>query len=352
MKPLIPNRAEAMAKREVALSKGYAKFLADLKDRIRAAQHQALQAVNKELVGLYWDIGKMIVARQKRHPWGNAVVGKIACDLQKEFHGLQGFSSSGLWRMRNFYLEYHQNTKLARMVREIGWSHNLVILEKCKNPLEREFYIRMTRRMGWARNILTHQIENKTYEKTLSGQTNFDQALPEKIKNRAQLAVKDEYVFDFLGLKEEHNELELEKALTSNISRFLREMGGVFAFVGDQYRLEVDGQEFFIDILLYHRRLKCLVAVELKIGEFKPEYAGKMQFYLSALDDTVKENNENPSIGIILCKSKRRMIVEYTLRQSKKPIGVGQYKLVTEVPRSLRKELPSPGQIRMLLKEV
>lgn len=330
---------------------GYASLLQDVKQRIRLAQYEALKVVNKKLISLYWDIGKMIVSRQKREIWGKSVVEKLAKDLQIEFPGMQGFSSQNLWRMRQFYLAYESNVKLSPLVREIGWSHNVIILMNCKDNLEREFYIRMTKRMGWSKNVLIHQIENKTYEKTLINQTNFNKALPEKIKSQAKLAVKDEYTFDFLELSEEHSEMELERALISKVNRFLVEMGGAFAFMGNQFRLEIEGDEFFIDILLYHRRLKCLVAIELKVGKFLPEYVGKMQFYLAALDNTVKEKDENPSIGIILCKDKKRTIVEYALKESKKPIAVAQYRITTHLPKNLQKELPAPEQIRKLLDE-
>ena len=326
----------------------YSDFVQDIKSRIREAQYKALRAVNQELIGLYWDIGRMIVERQKRDGWGRSVIERLAQDLQKEFSGMRGFSVSGLWRMRTFYLDYNGNEKLAPLVREIGWTHNVIIMERCKDELEREFYIRMTSRMGWTKNVLIHQIENKTYEKTVTNQTNFDKALPAPLKEQAKLAVKDEYTFDFLELSEDHKEMELERALIAKINRFLIEMGGSFAFLGNQFRLEVEDKEYFIDILLYHRRLKCLVAVELKVGEFKPEYAGKMQFYLSALDDLVKQKDENPSIGIILCKEKKRTIVEYALRDTRKPIGIAAYKLVTTIPQNLKKELPSPEQIRKL----
>jgi len=228
-------------------------------------------------------------------------MGKVHCienlskDLQLEFPGMQGFSERNIWYMRNIFVEYENKTNLQPLVAEIGWTHNIVIMERCKDDLEREFYIKMTRKFGWTKNVLIHQIENQSYEKTLLGQTNFDKALPEKIKNQAKLAVKDEYTFDFLELGEEHSEMELERALISKVNRFLVEMGGAFAFMGNQFRLEIDGDEFFIDILLYHRRLKCLVAVELKVGKFLPEYVGKMQFYLAALDSKIREKSENPS---------------------------------------------------------
>lgn len=331
----------------------YVGFLKEVKERIRSAQYEALKSVNKEIITLYWDLGKMIVERQKRHNWGDSIVKNLAQDLQLEFPGVAGYSADNLWRMRKFYMHFKDNAKLAPLVQEISWTKIIVIMEKCKDDLEREFYIRMTRRMGWSKNVLIHQIDNKTYEKTLLNQTNFNKTLPEKIKNQAKLAVKDEYTFDFLELGDEHSEIELERAIMNKVNRFLIEMGGAFTFVGNQFRLEIDGREFFIDVLLYHRRLKCLVAIEeLKTGDFKPEYAGKMQFYLAALDSTVKDKNENPSIGIILCRDKSRTIVEYALRESKKPIGVAKYQNVSILPQNLRKELPTPEQIAKLMDEI
>jgi predicted nuclease of restriction endonuclease-like (RecB) superfamily len=329
----------------------YGRLLAEIKDRVRTAQYEALRAVNKELVAMYWDIGRMIVERQAGATWGKSVVQQLASDLQLEFPGVGGFSASNLWRMKSFYEDYALSEKLAPLVREIGWSHNLVILERCADPLQREFYIRMTRKFGWSKNVLVHQIENQSYEKTLQNQTNFDQALTPALRAQAQLAVRDEYLFDFLELGEAHSERELERALIGRIEHFLRAMGGLFAFVGSQFRLEVDDRDFFIDLLLFHRRLHCLVAVELKVGEFEPEFVGKMQFYLAALDERVRMDGENPSIGIILCKEKRRTIVEYALRESGKPIGVATYRMVKRLPASLQGQLPTPQQIATLLED-
>ena len=267
----------------ISYQKDYAALLLEVKNRIRSAQYDALKAINKELINLYWDIGKMIVERQEKEGWGKSVVEHLSADLQKEFAGMMGFSVSGLWRMRSFYQAYCQNEKLAPLVREIGWSHNIIIFEKCESDLEREFYIRMTKKYGWTKNVLVLKIEGKTYENTLVNQTNFDKTVPEAIKNQAKLAVKDEYTFGFLELVEEHNEREFEKAILSRMDKFLREMGGSLAFVGSQYKLEVGNKDFFIDILLYHRHLKSLIALELKIGAFMPEYVGKMQFYLAVL---------------------------------------------------------------------
>ncbi len=330
----------------------YSALLSEVKQRIRSAQYEALKTVNKELISLYWDIGRMIVERQKGKTWGKAVVERLAKDLQAEFLGMSGFSAQNLWYMRQLYSTYRENAKLQRLVGEIGWSHNLIIFSKCKDDLQREFYIRMTRKMGWTKNVLIHQIENQSYEKTLLNQTNFAQTLPEEIRQRARLAVKDEYTFDFLELGDEHSERQLEHAILAKVEPFLREMGGMFSFIGSQHRLEVGDKEYFIDLLLYHRRLKCLVALELKVGEFIPEYVGKMQFYLAVLDEQVRTEEENPSIGIILCKSKDKTIVEYALRESSKPIGVAAYRVVSKLPRELRGQLPSPEQVAKLLEGI
>ncbi|MHC5860365.1 PDDEXK nuclease domain-containing protein [Nostoc sp.] len=324
----------------------------ELKQRIRSAQYEALKAVNREMINLYWDIGQIIVTQQQGASWGKSVVEQLAKDLQAEFPGISGFSAANLWRMRLFYESYVNNEKLAPLVREIGWSHNLVIVEKCKDDLEREFYIRMTRKFGWTKNVLIHQIENQTYQKTLLNQTNFDKTVPAEIRNQLKLAVKDEYTFDFLELADEHSERQLEQAILARVEPFLQEMGGRFTFVGSQYRLEVGDKEFFLDLLLYHRQLKCLVAIELKTGEFLPEYVGKMQFYLAALDDLSRFPDENLSIGIILCKSKDKTIVEYALRESNKPIGIATYKLFSMLPQELKNQLPAPEQVAKLLEGV
>jgi predicted nuclease of restriction endonuclease-like (RecB) superfamily len=225
-------------------------------------------------------------------------------------------------------------------------------MSKCKDPLEREFYLRMTRKFGWSKNVLIHQIANQSYEKSLLGQTNFDQALTPGLRAQAKLAVKDEYTFDFLELGEKHSERELERALIARIEDFLRAMGGMFAFMGSQYRLEIDGEDFFIDLLLFHRRLRCLVAIELKIGKFRPEFVGKMQFYLTALDRQVRQEDENPSIGIILCKEKSRTIVEYALHDARKPIGVATYEITRTLPKELKGQLPQPEEIAALLEGI
>lgn len=337
---------------KIKTTQQYTEFLKEIKDHIREAQNSALKTVNKQLISLYWAIGKRIVEKQKNEKWGNSVIEELAHDLQNSFPGIKGFSARNLWKMRDLYVSYSDNEKLPALLAEISWTNNITILEKCHDPLEREFYIRMTRKYGWSSRILLNHIENQTYEKTLLGQTNFDTTLPAEMKDKTRLVVKDEYTFDFLELGDDFSERQLENALVARVDDFLKEMGGIFAFVGRQYRLEIDDKEYFIDILLYHRSLKCLVAIELKINEFIPEYVGKMQFYLSALDDREKMKGENPSIGIILCKTKSKMTVEYALKDSHKPIGVAAYTVVKKLPKELKDQLPTAEQIAKLLGDI
>ncbi len=331
------------------INEDYKNFIGEIKNKIRNSQYEAMRAVNKTLISLYWGIGQEIYNQQQEKGWGKSIVELLAKELKKEFPDVQGFSASNLWRMRNFYLTYKDIENLAPLVREISWTKNIAIVEKCKDLLEREFYIKMTKKYGWTKDVLINHIENKTYEKYLLNQTNFDKALPEKYINQAKLAVKDEYMFDFLELSEEHSEKELERALVDNIKGFLEEMGGNFAFMGSQYHLNVGGDDFYIDLLLYHRSLKSLIAIELKIGEFKPEFVGQLQFYLTALDKQVKMEHENPSIGIIICKSKNRTVVEYALSDSDKPIGVSTYQIRDTLPEQMKNLLPSPEEIKKRL---
>ncbi len=319
----------------------YQQFVAEVKERIRQAQYQALKAVNKEQIRLYWELGRLIVERQQAHGWGKSIVENLARELQIEFVGVGGMSSANLWRMRAFYVTYHANEKLAPLVREIGWSHNIAIMEKCKDDQERFFYIQQTRRNGWSKNVLIHQIEHQCYQKTLLSQQNFSETLPETSRGPATVALKDEYTFDFLNLPGAYSEHQLEQAILANIRRFLIEMGGDFTFLGNQYTVELDGAAHRVDLLLYHRELRALVALELKIDEFKPEYAGKMNFYLSLLNHQVRKAHENPSIGIIICKSKSRTTVEFALQDVNKPIGVATYTLSPDLPDALSRFFPS-----------
>jgi predicted nuclease of restriction endonuclease-like (RecB) superfamily len=328
----------------------YTAFVREIKELVYRRQYEALRQVNSELIGLYWDIGERIVTRQREMGWGKSVVDVLARELQVEFPDVQGFSSRNLWRMRGFYLEYEAQAILPPMVAEISWTKNILILEKCKDPQERKFYIRMTKRFGWSKDVLINHIENRSYEKYLLNQTNFDLTVPEKYRLQAKLAVKDDYNFDFIEMGVQHNEAELEAGLVNNIRAFLTEMGGDYAFIGNQYRLEVDGEDYFIDLLLFHRRLRSLIAIELKAGDFKPEYTGKVLFYLTALDETLKLADENPSIGIIICKSKKRTTVEYALKRANAPIGIATYDYYNALPEDLKLLLPSPEEITESLK--
>ena len=319
-------------------------FIADIIEKIRTAQYRAFKAVNVELINLYWELGKSISEKQSAG-WGRVIVPKLSIELQKEFPGMNGVSVGNLWLMSQFYTEYQSDINLVPLVREISWSKHVVILKKCKNTQERQFYILATKKFGWTKDVLIHQVENKTYEKYLLNQTNFDAALPEKIRKQAYLAVKDNYTFDFLNLTDQHPESELEQGLIQNIRQFLLEMGTDFTFVGNQYKLWVNDKEFQVDLLLFHRKLQSLVAIDLKIGEFEPEHKGKMEFYLTLLNDKVKLPHENPAIGIIICKSKDRTIVEYSLKTSNLPIGVSTYNTTHQLPAEYKALLPSAEDI-------
>ncbi|MEO6286174.1 MAG: PDDEXK nuclease domain-containing protein [Dyadobacter sp.] len=319
-------------------------FITDIKEKIRKAQYEALTAVNTRLISLYWEIGKSIAERQLES-WGKSIVPTLSKELQAEFPGTGGFSTTNIWYMVQFYTDYQSNINLQPLVGEIGWSKHIVILSKCKNSQERQFYILSTKKFGWTKNVLIHQIENKTFEKYLLNQTNFDQVLPETLSRQAMLAIKDSYTFDFLNLANEHSENELELELVKNIRKFLLEMGSDYTFVGNQYRIQVNDRDYWVDLLLYHRKLQCLIAIDLKIGEFEPEHKGKLEFYLAVLNDKVKLPHENESIGIIICKNKDRTIVEYSLKNGTLPIGVSTYNTTNLLPHKFKQLLPSPEEI-------
>ena len=331
-----------MRKNEIV---GYEPLLNDIKEMIQNKQYQTLKVLNSETIKLYWEIGKEICIQQEIKGWGKSIVQVLSEELQKEFPGSKGYSAANLWRMRNFYLTYRDSKKLAPLVREISWSNNIIIMEKCKDDLQCEFYIQMTKRYGWTKRILANFIEAQTYEKYLLNQTNFDLTLPDEQRAQAKLAVKDEYTFDFAELSPEYLEHELEMQLVNNIREFLIEMGGDYTFVGNQYHLMAGNRDLYIDLVLFHRRLRSLIAIELKIGEFEAEYAGKMQLYLTALDEQVKLPTENSSIGIIICKSKDKTYVEYALKNISAPIGVATYQLRNTLPEEMKAMLPEPEEI-------
>lgn len=331
----------------------YAQLLDDLKRRIQAARTQAALAVNRELIALYWDMGRMIVERQQQHGWGDAIIDRLSRDLRRAFPDNTGFSRANLFRMRAFYLAYKDADEfVAQLARQIPWWHNVVIMEKVKDRRAREYYLRACAENGWSRNVLVHQIDTDAYARHALAKktTTFPQTLPAPLGEQAVEMLKDPYVLDFIGLEETAKETQIEKALIARLRDFLLELGTGFAYLGSQYRIEVGGDEFFVDLLFFHRGLRCLVAIELKAGDFKPEYAGKMNFYLNALDDFVRLPDENPSIGIILCRSKNRVIAEYALRGLAKPMSVTEYRLTRQLPKELQKQLPSVRELEQQLK--
>ena len=333
---------------EFSRAAAYAEFLDKIKSRIRDARITAARVVIRELVALYWTIGKEIVERQEKLGWGNAVVERLARDLMGEFPGTKGFSTQNLRYMRQFVMEYREDAILQRLAGEIPWFSNVTIFSKVKERDAREYYLRATAEMGWSRNVLLHQIKAGAYERQRLDpkQHNFETALPAHLAEQAGEVMKDVYMLDFLGIAKPIVERELENRMVAAIKDVLLELGYGFSFLGNQYRVSVGHREYFIDLLFYHRRLKCLVAVELKAGPFQPEHAGKMNFYLNLLDDYVRMKDEKPSIGIILCADRDRFEVEYALRGIKKPVGVAEYSLTHELPTSMAGKLPDAKRLR------
>ena len=329
---------------------GYAALLEALKARIRAAQVKAALSVNRELVQLYWDIGRQIVERQKAEGWGKAVVERLGADLQREFPGVASVSSRNLWHARAFYLAYAaEGRELKQAVSEIPWGHNIVLLQKVKDPAQRLWYARQTTANGWSRSMLVHWIESGLYARQGKAVTNFPATLPPPQSDLATEILKDPYNFDFLTLRTDAAERQLHQGLLDHIRKFLLELGAGFAFVGSEYHLAVADQDYYIDLLFYHLRLHCYVVIELKVEAFKPEFAGKMSFYLSALDDRLRDApTDGPSIGLILCKEHNRIVVEYALRDMRRPMGVAGYEVRTtrRLPQRLQGDLPTPAELR------
>ena len=332
---------------DIANNKDYSKFLADIKSAIQIRHTKAVYAVNREQMALYQSIGELIVQKQDQFGWGKSIVEQLSTDLTKLFPTATGYSVQNLWYMRQFYLEYRDFPNLQQLVGEIPWGHNLLIMSKLKNADERQFYIKATIDMKWSRNVLLNQIKANTYQRQAiaTKQHNFNETLPAHVAEQADEAIKDSYMLDFLGIREPMLERDLEQKMVTQIRNVLLELGYGFSFIGNQYRIEANGKEYFIDLLFYHRRLKCLVAIELKTGAFKPEYAGKMNFYLNLLDDTVREADENPSIGIILCADRDHFEVEYALKGTTRPMGVAEYILTKELPSDLQGRLPNPKEM-------
>lgn len=326
---------------------GYDAFLKQLKERIRSAQVGAALAVNRELVLLYWQNGRDILARQKEKGWGAKVIDRIADDLRKAFPGVEGFSPRNLKYMRAFAQAWPDEEVVQQLAAQIPWFHNCVLIDKVKDRSEREWYIRATVEHGWSRAMLVTWIESDLYKRKGKAVTNFERTLPAPQSDLARETLKDPYSFDFLTLRDEAVEAELEGGLVAHIRKFLLELGAGFAFVGQQVHLEVGGDDFYIDLLFYHLKLRCYVVIDLKMTAFKPEYAGKMNFYLSAVDDLLRHPDDKPTIGIVLCKSKNKVVAEYALRDISKPVGVSSFltKLVESLPATLKGSLPSPKEL-------
>lgn len=324
---------------------GYADWLADLKDRIHSAQQRASLAVNRELVLLYWQIGRDILARQAAQGWGAKVIDRLAHDLRSAFPDMQGFSPRNLKYMRAFAEAWPDEAFVQQAVARLPWGHNLVLLDKLPGPQTRQWYATKAAEHHWSRNILVMQIETRLLERSGTAATNFELTLPAPQSDLARESLKDPYKFDFLGLPDEAQERAVEGALVQHVTEFLLELGAGFAFVGRQVLLDVAGDEFFIDLLFYHLKLRCYVVIELKAGKFKPEHLGQLGFYLTAMDRQVKGEHDNPTIGLLLCKSKNKVVAEYALGDKTQPMGIAEYKLLESLPAELQTSLPSIEQI-------
>lgn len=338
-------------KTEVSIA-DYTKFITSLKTKIHLAQIRGAIAVNKELIKLYWEIGKDIVEKQEREGWGSHVMERVAKDLQKEFPGVEGFSRRNMFRMKAFYHAYEKVPQAVAQLDDlpvfsIPWGHNALILEKVKDTAERLWYASKTIEHGWSRSMLTIWIENDLNHREGKAITNFKAALPAPQSDLAQQSLKDPYIFDFLSLHKDHLEKELEEGLVNHIQKFLIELGQGFAFVGQQYPIKAGEKDLYIDLLFYHLKLRCYIVVELKAGEFDSRDAGQMSAYLSAVDDQLKHGNDKPSIGIILCKTKDNVFAEYVLRNFNRPIGVAEFevKLVEKLPKEFKSSLPTVEEI-------
>ncbi|MBI5595794.1 MAG: DUF1016 domain-containing protein [Elusimicrobia bacterium] len=333
------------------LPAGYRQVLEGIKERIRTARVKAALASNRELISLYWDIGRTIVERQRAQGWGKSVVERLAGDLQAEFPGVSGFSRQNIWYMRAFYLAWRdRGPNLPQLVGEIPWGHNRVLLDRVKDVERRSWYARQALEYGWGRAVLEHQIDSGLYERQGKAVTNFKATLPPLQSDLAEQALKDPYTFDFLTLAGDAREKEVERGLVDHVRKFLLELGAGFAFVGQQVHLEVGGDDFYIDLLFYNLKLRCFVVIELKNGPFKPEYAGKMSFYLSAVDDLMRHEEDRPSVGLVLCRSKNKLVAEYALRDMRKPIGVSAFRLTRDLPAGLGAALPSVAELERELR--
>jgi predicted nuclease of restriction endonuclease-like (RecB) superfamily len=337
----------------------YKDWLSKLKTQIRTVQLKTAITVNSTLILFYWELGKMITEKQSQTKWGDKLIDQLAKDLKTEFPEIKGLSRSNLFYTRQFYLFYQQETTLQggfliiqQLVGQIPWGHNILIFTKSKHTEEARFYLQQTIENQWSRERLALQLKSGLYERQGKAITNFSHTLPSPLSELAQETLKDPYVFDFLTLSEPYHEKDIEKQLITHITKFLLELGKGFAFIGQQYHLEIAANDYYIDLLFYHIKLKCYVVIELKNTRFIPEYAGKLNFYLSAIDSLLKQPDDKPTIGILLCRDKNNIEVEFSLRDINKPMGVSEFQLTEILPDNLKSNLPTIEEIENQLKNI
>lgn len=333
----------------IPLPDNYIPWLNDLKSRIHTAQQRATLAVNRELILLYWHVGRDIAIRQAEQGWGAKVIDRLAQDLRAAFPEMKGFSRANLMYMRAFSQAWSEAEIVQQPVGQLPWGHNLVLLTKLKDRAQRLAYAQRAIEHGWSRNMLNIHIEQRLLEREGQATTNFSQRLPSPQSDLARESLKDPYRLDFLGLGKEATERDIESALVQHITQFLLELGAGFAFVGRQVPLEVGGDDFFIDLLFYHLKLRCYVVIEIKVGKFKPEHLGQLSFYMTAIDAQVKAEQDTSTIGLLLCKSKNKVVAEYALRENSRPMGISEYQLIDSLPQNLQTSLPSIEELERTL---
>lgn len=327
----------------------YKDWLAGIKNRIRSAQLKAAVKVNSEMLLFYWELGADIVVKQAKAKWGEGFLVQLSKDLMSEFPDMKGFSLSNIKYIKQWHLFYSSNRSISQQlvgqITQIPWGHNIAIISKCKNIKEALFYVQNTLEHSWSRNVLVHQIESGLYKREGKSLTNFKLTLPKPQSDLAQQTLKNPYVFDFLSMRKDYDERDLETALVSHVTQFLLELGAGFSFIGRQVPIQVSTKEFFIDLLFYHTRLHCYVVVELKTGDFEPANAGQLNFYIKAVDSQLRKDGDKPTIGLLLCKSREKLVAEYALSDIHKPIGVSEYKLTHKLPKNLKSSLPTIAEI-------
>ena len=343
-------RKKVKMENEIDISR-YKEIFENIRQEILKSQYKAMQAVNTEMIYMYWNIGKIILDNTE---WGNKFIDNLSIDLKREFPDIQGFSSRNLRNMRNFYKEYPDMEILQTLSAKLPWSHNVLLISKVKDMEIRKWYMKETIKNGWSHDVLADQIKYKLFERQAIAEkvTNFENTLPDVQSDLALQTMKDPYIFDFIVLKGQVKEKQIEDAMIEKIKNVLIELGNGFAFVGNQYKITVSDTDYFIDLLFYHLELRCYVVVELKARKFKPTDAGQLNFYLSAIDDMLRKNGDNPTIGILLCKEKDKLTAEYALKDINKPVGVSEYKLLQDIPEYLQSQLPKAEEIEMHIKDI